>query len=134
MELILILLGLVLLIYILGVVQQWQTTRNLVIEAEDKPIVPVNLVEGNEAVVVAEGRGHLVYINEKARNWFGMNGAEPNLTLMAQRVNPSDTFRDLFAREGRVLFRVGSRQVEATSHAIPVETGRRMVVVMREAP
>ncbi|HLA44199.1 MAG TPA: hypothetical protein VJZ27_12225, partial [Aggregatilineales bacterium] len=61
-----------------------------------------------------------------------MNGEAPNLTALADIVQPADTFRDVFASEGRVAFRVGRRQVEATSHAIPAETGRRMVVVMRE--
>lgn len=118
-------------VYAFFVAREWRLSQKIDNSTQD-PIVPVNLVNNDNGVLVAEGRGRLVYANDRARQWFGMNGNEPNLTMMAQRVQPSDTFRDIFAHEGRVSFRVGKRYVEATSHAIPADTGRRIVVVMRE--
>jgi len=131
MALILLALGVITLVYLMVVLRQWRTTRDLVIE-DSEPVFPVNLVDNDNAVLVAEGRGRLVYMNSHAQAWFGVNGDEPNLMTLANRVQPADTFHDLFAYEGRVNFRIGQRQIEATSHLIPGGIERRMVVVMRE--
>jgi len=98
----------------------------------DESVVPVNLVENNDAVIVAEGRGRLVFANENARHWFGMNGGEPNLEVMADQVHPANSFLELFGTEGQASFRVGPRRVEATSHYIPNQGNSQLVVVMRE--
>lgn len=97
-----------------------------------KPILPLNLMDNESGVIVAEGRGHLVYMNERAREWFGLNGGEPNLAVLAGRAEPAEIFHELFADEGQATFRLGLRRIEATSHLIPDDEGRRMVVVMRE--
>ena len=90
MALILLALGFITLVYLFVLVLQWRSTRELMVEDDGKPIVPVNLVENDNAVVVAEGRGRLIYLNDKARNWFEMNSDEPNLSTMANRVQPPD--------------------------------------------
>src|SRR5215813_13000776 len=71
-------------------------------------VVPVNLMDNENAVIVAEGRGHLVFANQMARNWFGMNGGEPNLELMADSVKPTEAFLELFGKEGQASLRIGS--------------------------
>ncbi|HVO42118.1 MAG TPA: GAF domain-containing protein, partial [Aggregatilineales bacterium] len=101
-------------------------------ETHPESVVPVNLLDNNNAVVVAEGRGHLIFANSKARQWFGMNGTEPDLELMAHSVQPPETFLELFGKEGQASFRIGTRRVEATSHYIPRPDGAQTVVVMRE--
>jgi len=135
LEIIFITLGALTLLYVFAVVWQVYTTREvtLVDDPNHDPIVPVNLVDNHNAVVVSEGRGRLVYANDNARQWFGMNGDEPNMITMAGYVSPRDSFIDVFAAEGRSEFRIGKRQIEATSYRIPNNEGeRRMVVVMRE--
>ena len=37
---------------------------------------------------------------------------------------------ELFADEGQATFRLGLRRIQATSHFIPTEQGRRMVIIM----
>ncbi len=125
-------LGVLVLVYLLMLVRELKTTRPFVVDSQTKPLVPVNLLDNPDAVIVSEERGHLVYMNDRARHIFGMNGETPNLTLLARKVQPPETFRDIFAAEGLVSFRVGKRQVEATSHLIPTDQGRRMVVVLKE--
>ncbi len=66
--------------------------RQRVQERMSGSVVPVNLVDNNNAVIVAEGHGHLVFANEKARHWFGMNGGEPDLEVMADQIQPADSF------------------------------------------
>lgn len=95
-------------------------------------IVQVNLLDNDDAILVAEGRGRLVFANPKARTWFGLNGGEPDLELMADAVQPADTFLELFSKEGQASFRIGTRRVEATSHYIPRPEQAQMVVVLRE--
>lgn len=100
--------------------------------AAERPIVPLTLAEGDEAVVVAEDRGRVVYANDQARAWFGTDGGTPDLALMAQMIQPADAFLDLFAHPGHAALRLGQRRLEAMSHAIPAAQGPRMVVVLRE--
>ncbi|NLX08376.1 MAG: GAF domain-containing protein [Chloroflexi bacterium] len=131
-EVYLIVIGLIFLAWLYALVRQTRQGLAAGQNAVPRPIVPVNLTDGDEAIVVAEGRGRVVYINDLARNWFGMNGGAPNLNLMAQMIQPPDTLHDLLAGTGHASFRLGQRRIEAVSHAIPGGDGQRMVVVMRE--
>lgn len=105
------------------------------VETEQPPsLVPGNLTENENAVLVAEGRGNLVFANQQARAWFNLNGSAPNLERMTDYVQPSDAFLELFGKEGHASFKVGSRHVEAASHYIPRQGNQinQIVVVMRE--
>ncbi len=130
-EIYLVITGLIFFAWLYALVRQ--TGRGMSSEpVEARPVVPVNLMESDEAIVVAEGRGRIVYANGLARQWFGMNGGTPSLSLMSQMVQPADTLYDLFADGGHGSFRLGGRRIEAVSHPVPGAEGRRMVVVMRE--
>ncbi len=132
-EIFFVIIGLAFILWLWGFTYQLLRSRRYEPQVEEKPILPVNLLDNNDGVIVAEGRGHLVYINQNARNLFGLNGGDPNLTSLSSRVEPSDVFQDLFADEGRASFRLGMKRVQAASHAIPTTEGRRMVVVLRDA-
>src|SRR5579859_4934279 len=106
--------------------------RRRVPDRMDEPVVAVNLADNNNAVIVAEGRGHIVFVNDKARLWFGMNGGEPNLEVLAEQAHPADNFLELFGKEGQASFKLGPRRVEATSHYIPRQDIPQLVVVLRE--
>jgi PAS domain S-box-containing protein len=95
------------------------------------PSLPVNLVDNTNGVIVSEGRGHLVFINERARDWFAVEG-ESNIETLAEYVKPSETFLELFGKEGQASFRVGTRRIEASSYYIPNKETPQLVVVMRE--
>ncbi|MEZ4670120.1 MAG: GAF domain-containing protein [Anaerolineae bacterium] len=86
----------------------------------------------DDAVLVSREHGQLVFVNESARNWLGMNGGEPSLEHIAALAQPSDSFLELFAEPGQASFQLGSRWVEASSHTIPSGSESRTVVVMRE--
>jgi PAS domain S-box-containing protein len=131
-EWVLIGLGALVLAYLFLVVRQWRLSPDLLPEDPPPVVVPVAVLESQEAVLMVEGRGRLVYVNDKARQWFGMNGDEPNLTLLAGQVKPSDALHDIITQEGRVSFRLGQRHIEASSHALPADPGQRMVIVLRE--
>lgn len=131
----LVLLGIVLALLLIGAVYwiaRWRREAQRYVEALPESVVPINLLDNENAVVVAEGRGHLVFANQMARNWFGLNGGEPNLEVLAAEVQPAETFLELFGKEGQASFRIGTRRVEATSHYIPRPDNPQIVVVMRE--
>jgi hypothetical protein len=131
-EVYLIVTGLVFFIWLFALVRQTQRGFSADQIAPPRPVVPINLMESDEAVVVAEGRGRIVYVNDSARDWFGIDGGAPNLALITQVIQPADTFHDLLATAGHASLRLGQRQIEAVSHVIPGPTGPQMVVVMRE--
>lgn len=125
-------IGVIVLLWLLTFVQQLTRSRLQETPTEVKPIVPVNLIDNKHGVIVTEGRGHLVYMNARAREWFGINGSEPNLALLASRTSPSELFHDLFADEGQASFRLGTKRVQGASHVIPGLEGRRIVVILKE--
>ncbi len=95
-------------------------------------VSPINLAGPSDGMVLAAGYGRIVFANDLARQWFGLDGGDPNLELMAEKVHPSDAFRELFAEEGRAAFQIGYRRIEATSHWLPSSDERQMVVVLRD--
>lgn len=132
LEISLILIGLVFFVWLFVLVRQVQRGLDAGHEALARPVVPVSLPPSDDAMIVAEGRGHIVFANEPARRWFGLDGETPTLTVMARQVRPAETLYDLLARPGRAALRIGPRQVEAISHAIPAPDGERMVLLLRE--
>ncbi|MBN2303808.1 MAG: GAF domain-containing protein [Anaerolineae bacterium] len=131
-EVYLIITGLVFFAWLYALVRQAQRGFGSEPAPTARPVVPVNLMDSDEAVIVAEGHGRIVYANPPARQWFDINGGAPNLSLMASMTQPADTLHDLMAEDGHASFRLGQRQIEAVSHTIPAPGGRQMVVVMRE--
>ncbi len=132
-EVYLIVTGLVFFAWLYALVRQTQRSTSDEHIKTLRPVVPLNLRQSDEAVLVAGERGRIVYANETAHRWFGLDGGQPDLSLMAHQVHPQDALYDLLAGAGRMSFRLGQRQVEAVSHTIPTPEGPRIVVVMREA-
>ncbi|GAB4413485.1 MAG: hypothetical protein Kow00106_08350 [Anaerolineae bacterium] len=131
-EVSLIVIGVVFFAWLVAVV--WQAQRGAVPEhaGESRAFVPLLLPPSEEALLVAEGRGHIVFVNEPARRWFGLDGGTPHLAAIARQIRPVDSFYELLAQPGHAALRVGNRQVEAISQAIPGPQGQRMIVLMRE--
>ncbi len=100
--------------------------------AEVLALEEVPAASSDDAILVSREHGQLVYVNERARRWLGMNGTTPNLEIIAQVAQPPDSFLGLFAHEFQSSFQLGPRWVEASSHRVPGDDGMRTVVVMRE--
>src|SRR5689334_7178304 len=73
----------------------------------EQVIQSVPSASGDDAVLVSKEHGQLVYANDRARTWLGMNGSSPHLEHIAQMVQPSDSFLELFAGEGQASFQLG---------------------------
>ncbi|MBZ0275447.1 MAG: PAS domain-containing protein, partial [Anaerolineae bacterium] len=111
-------------------VRQRQSLGLIPVEAKDTP--EWALASHDDAVLVSSEHGHLIYANQRARHWLGMNGGNPNLEHVARLAQPMDNFLELFTGEGQAAFQLGSRWVEGSSHTIPTGGERRTVIVLRE--
>ncbi len=99
---------------------------------KDDELTPVNLGSANNGVLVANVGGQVTYANETARRWFELQNEEPDLWLLAQRVEPPDAFLELFAMEGQATFAIRQLKIEATSHRVNVGERSQFIVVMSE--
>ncbi|WP_119068837.1 GAF domain-containing protein [Aggregatilinea lenta] len=131
-EVFLIVIGVIFFAWLYALIRQTQHAMVSGSEMAARPVVPVSLGPDDEAVLLAEGRGRIIWANDIARQWFEMDGGTPSLGLMTQMINPPDVLFDLLAEGGHASFRLGKRRIEAVSHAVPEAGGRRMLVVMRE--
>lgn len=89
-----------------------------------------HLASVSDAVVVARAGGHVTYANRVAREWFGLDGGEPELWRLAQHAAPSEAFLELFAAEGQAAIELDGRTIRATSYCIGSEDAQQFVVVM----
>jgi len=88
--------------------------------------------ESESAVMVVTTHGQLIHINDATRRLFGTNGDVPSLEYIASNIHPADNFFALFNQATESSFQLNNRWVSATSHAIPTDDGRRIVITMRE--
>jgi PAS domain S-box-containing protein len=77
----------------------------------------------NEAVLLVQSGGRVIYINQTAREWFNVWEEEPNLESLARRTRPSEAFLTLCAGEEQSRFSLNGRFVEGTSYYTPANLG-----------
>ena len=99
------------------------------------PPVPLAAEQATDAgVVVAERGGRVVFANDRARLFFGLDGEAPSLSRLLRHAEPADTLLGLFAGEGQAALNVGERRLQATSLRVPISAGgpEQFVVVLRD--
>ena len=70
----------------------------------------------NEAVITVQPGGRVDYINELAREWFGLRDSEePELEKLIRKTRPAEDFLNLCAVQGQKRISVGGKLIEATS-------------------
>ncbi len=102
------------------------------------PPLHIDIEPSEHAVIVARPGGRVVYVNARARAWFGLDGEAPDLHRLAQAVRPRDLFLELFADEGRARLSIAERAVEAVSNRVPLSAEPALVITLEplqaEAP
>ncbi|MDQ2691202.1 MAG: GAF domain-containing protein, partial [Chloroflexota bacterium] len=74
----------------------------------------------NEAILTVQFGGRVEYINDLAREWFGLREGEPaDLERLVRRVRPGEDLLNLCAQQGQRRLSVGGRLVDATSYQVP---------------
>src|ERR1043165_4651583 len=118
----LILLAAVLIVPVLVVIWLRRLPRNASIAPEttstfDSPDSSNNL---NEAILIVQFGGRVEYVNELAREWFGLHeGESADLERLIRRARPAEDLLNLCAQQGQKRLSVGGRLVEATSYHVP---------------
>lgn len=120
----LILLALVLILPVLIVLAMRQTSRNAlppVLQTTSSKL-PLNSssTNTNEAILIVQYGGLVEYINDLARELFGLRPEEPSdLERLIRRTRPSEEFLDLCVHPGKKRLSVGGNLVDVTSYQVP---------------
>ena len=82
--------------------------------------VSPDTTQSNESVLIIQPGGRVEYINDLAREWFGLHSSEPtDLERLIRRVRPGEDLLVLCARPGQKRLSIGGRLVEASSYQVP---------------
>jgi GAF domain-containing protein/sensor histidine kinase regulating citrate/malate metabolism len=115
----LLLTGLIFFLLVWGLPRLFPRMHSSAIEV----MPPQNLVDEtqhNHAVIVVQSGGRVNYINTMARQWLGLHeGEQPNLEILARRIQPAEDFLKLCTTEGQMRFSVNGRPLEAVSYQVP---------------
>src|SRR5215218_10282569 len=117
----LVILALVLIVPVLVVVWLRHLPRNASVIPETTATVPSpDPFPLNEAVLIVQFGGRVEYINELAREWFGLReGEAADLERLIRRARPAEDILSLCTRQGQKRLSMGGRLVDATSYQIP---------------
>lgn len=128
----LILLALALVLPVLAIVVSRRAFRKINPLPQNAPslIPPDPSKTINEAILLIQAGGRVDYVNELAREWFGLRPGElPDLERLIRRARPAEEFLNLCATPGRKRLTVGGQLVEATSYPLPGDYAQMFVAL-----
>src|SRR5512146_2539274 len=74
----------------------------------------------NEAILIVQFGGRVEYVNDLAREWFGLREGEPaDLERLVRRARPAEDVLHICAQQSQKRLSVGGRLVDATSYQVP---------------
>ena len=94
--------------------------------------LPVHLPYHSEAYFLVEPGGNIIFSNPGVKQLFNVNGAKPNLELLASKTQPKESFFALCSREGKARFNLGNDLIEGKSYQVPGDSSTSMLVSFRE--
>ena len=117
----LIFLALVLFISVLVVTMLRRLPRNALLSPDStSSLDSSNITNANESVLIVQPGGRVEYINDHAREWFGLHDGEPaDLERLVRRVRPAEDLLNLCVRPEQKRLSIGGRLVEAASYQVP---------------
>jgi PAS domain S-box-containing protein len=117
----LIVLALALLAPVLFMVVLRRSSGNLLpVPQTDPSFLYSDSSNTNEAILLIQSGGRVEYINNRAREWFGLRPEEPSdLERLIRRTRPAEDFLELCAHQGQKRLSVGGRLAEVTSYQVP---------------
>ena len=93
--------------------------------------IPIHLPNHSDAYFLVKPGGIITYSNPTVRDMFGLNGEKANLEVIAEDIQPNESFFALCTREGKARFNLGDRLLEGKSYAIPNNSNEAMLVSFR---
>jgi PAS domain S-box-containing protein len=92
-----------------------QTTSSIT----SKHLPNLEIEPHKEAILLVHHGGRISYINQQARELFGITEDRPDLESLARRTHPTDVFLKLCASEGKARFSLNGRFIDGTSYFAP---------------
>ena len=116
----LIILALAFIVPVLIVVYLRRGQRNVpVVSQTEAPFISPDS-STSEAVLIVQSGGRVEYMNDLAREWFGLRPDElPDLEQLLRRVRPAEEFIELCARQGQKRISISGQLIEVTSYQVP---------------
>src|SRR5574338_18269 len=117
----LVVIAIILGLIVWAVIWVRQLPRNASVAPEiTSSVVSPDSSKLNEAILIVQFGGRVEYVNELAREWFGLREGEPaDLERLVRRARPAEDILNLCAQQGQKRLSVGGRLVEATSYQVP---------------
>jgi PAS domain S-box-containing protein len=107
--------------------------RKVPVNVSFPPIIEADLPPNENAVLIVQPGGRVIYINDNASEWFNItDNAAPNLERMARLARPSESFLSLCSTAGQARFNLQQTFVEGTSYFIPFQDGQAIMVVLEK--
>jgi PAS domain S-box-containing protein len=79
-------------------------------------------------VVIVQPGGKAAYVNDAARECFGVLEEKPDLEQLASRTHPREVFLTLCTAPGQARFKLNGRLFQAEAHSIPYADGGALVL------
>jgi PAS domain S-box-containing protein len=99
---------------------------------EGMPLLPTaELKPPNDAVLLVQPGGRLIYANRIAQEWFSLEGRKLDLEDLAQRINPAEKLLGLCASEGQTPLTFAGGLLRGSSYFVPTNGSRAMVITLR---
>ncbi|MGZ9221858.1 MAG: GAF domain-containing protein, partial [Anaerolineales bacterium] len=117
----LVVIALILGFLVWAVLRLQQLPRNAALVPETtSTVISPDSSNPSEAILIVQFGGRVEYINELAREWFGLREGEPaDLERLVRRARPAEDILNLCAQQGQKRLSVGGRLVDATSYQVP---------------
>ena len=117
----LIIIAAVLAISVLFVVLLRRLPRNSLLAPDSvTSFVSTDTSNSNESILIIQPGGRVEYLNDLARELFGLRADEPtDLERLIRRARPGEDLLNLCARPGQKRLSIGGRLVEASSYQVP---------------
>jgi PAS domain-containing protein len=122
----LVILSLVLIIPVFVVVWWRRLPHNSSVAPETPfSFVPPDSTHTNEAILIVQAGGRVEYINNLAREWFGLHPEEPtDLERLVRRARPAEELLNLFTVQGQKRLSISGKlsgswslSIDACHHA-----------------
>ena len=115
----LVIAGLVFVILVWGLLRLLPRSQ-AVGQIEYHPIIPPDLNQSTDAVLIIQPGGRVDYVNAQAREWFGLRENDPaDLERLMRRVRPPEDFMDVCAAPGQKRVSVNGKLADITSYQVP---------------
>jgi len=92
--------------------------------------LPAESPNSSEGILLVQAGGRVEYINNIAREWFGLRPDErPDLERLIRSTRPSEDFLDLCASPGQKRLSIANQLMDVTSYQVPAPYSQILVAI-----